>query len=324
MRLCLIVLSAFAHELSPAHTGAIEKGLACLEKAQAADGSWAGGGGAYPVAMTALCGLAFLGAGRTPSTPPGRPVRAALEYVLARQHPSGLLTSAMESGRSMYGHGFSVLFRAQCYGMTRSEGLDARIASTLRRAVELTAGAQSRLGGWYYMPGQDRDEGSVTITQVQGLRAARNCGVRVPEETIRKAVQYVMRSQAPDGGVRYTAQGGGGSRPPLTAAGVEVLFSAGEYASESAGRALKALERSLSRERRGGHRTYFDFYAAQAVFQAGDGTFEKYYPAIRDSIIKSQLASGAWKGDYAGEAYGTSFNLLVLEIPLHYLPIFQR
>ncbi len=324
MSVCLLVLAASAHELSPGHVAAIEKGLAFLERSQAADGSWAGNGGSYPVAMTALCGLAFLGAGKTPSTPEGRPVRAGLEYILARQQPNGLVTSGMESGRSMYGHGFSVLFLAQCYGMTESDALDGRIAAALRRGAELTAGAQSKLGGWYYMPGQDRDEGSVTITQVQGLRAARNCGVRVPGETIRKAVEYIMRSQAPDGGIRYTAQGGGSSRPPLTAAGVEVLFSAGNYASEAAGRALKALERALSRRQHAGHRTYFEFYAAQAVFQAGDETFEKYYPPLRDGIVKSQLPSGAWRGDYAGEAYGTSFNLLVLEIPLHYLPIFQR
>ena len=29
-------------------------------------------------------------------------------------------------------------------------------------------------GGWYYSPDSDRDEGSVTVTQIQGLRAARN------------------------------------------------------------------------------------------------------------------------------------------------------
>ena len=47
--------------------------------------------------------------------------------------------------------------------------------------VKLTASGQSAAGGWTYVPGMG-DEGSVTVTQMQGLRAAAVVAV-VPQVT---------------------------------------------------------------------------------------------------------------------------------------------
>ena len=48
------------------------------------------------------------------------------------------------------------------------------------------------------------DEGAVTITQVQALRACRNAGISIPTKVINKAVKYVVDSANPDGGIRYS------------------------------------------------------------------------------------------------------------------------
>ncbi len=69
---------------------------------------------------------------------------------------------------------------------------------------------------------------SVTICQINALRAARNAGLFVPKETVDACIRYVKRSQNPDGGFRYMLQGGA-SAFPRSAAGVVALQSAGEY-----------------------------------------------------------------------------------------------
>ena len=49
--------------------------------------------------------------------------------------------------------------------------------------------------------GHDADEGSVTVTQVQALRAAKNAGIAVPKIIIDKAMKYLEMSTTDGGGV---------------------------------------------------------------------------------------------------------------------------
>src|SRR5690606_3804853 len=100
--------------------------------------------------------------------------------------PNGLLAAPEEEGRSMYGHGFGTMFLAQIYGMEEDVQRQQQIHDVLSKAVKLTARSQSRAGGWLYTPDSGGDEGSVTITQVQALRACRNAGITVPSETIKR------------------------------------------------------------------------------------------------------------------------------------------
>jgi len=69
-----------------------------------------------------------------------------------------------------------------------------KLVDILDRAVPFSCNAQSKCGGWYYLTAKDsgdQDEGSVTVTHLQGLRAARNAGIPLPPETIRKAIKYL-------------------------------------------------------------------------------------------------------------------------------------
>ena len=227
----------------------------------------------------------------------------------------------------MYGHGFATLFLAQVYGMVSDPTRHAGIRKVLLRAVRLTAQCQSINGGWHYQPNMRSDEGSVTITQVQGLRAARNVGIPVPYKTIKRAVEYIRKSQNADGSVNYSVgRARSGGSPALTAAGLEVLYSAGQYASKEAAKALEYISKTLENRgrRAGGHRTYFHFYVCQAIFQAGDETFRKYWPKLRTEILSAQSGDGSWRGDYIGTVYGTALYTIVLQLPYRYLPIHQR
>src|SRR5207244_1378155 len=127
-------------------------------------------------------------------------------------------------------HGFSMLFLAEVYGMEEDEERQNQIKWALQKGVDLTARAQSRLGGWLYTPDMGGDEGSVTVTQVQALRACKNAGISVPKEVIDNAMRYLEKSVQPDGGIAYRV-GMAGSRSPITAAAVACWFNAGQYNS---------------------------------------------------------------------------------------------
>ncbi|NOY29446.1 MAG: hypothetical protein GXP28_04485, partial [Planctomycetes bacterium] len=53
--------------------------------------------------------------------------------------------------------------------------------------------------------GNGFDEGSTTITQVQGLRSCRNAAIPVPKEIIDKAIGYIHKCTHTDGGVQYSS-----------------------------------------------------------------------------------------------------------------------
>ena len=86
--------------------------------------------------------------------------------------------------------------------------------------------AQSSAGGWIYTPDSGGDEGSVTVTQVQALRACRMAGIVVDKKTIDRAVDYIKKCQNPDGGISYSL----GSR----VAAVGLVSAVGPYVDEPA------------------------------------------------------------------------------------------
>ncbi|MHB1157629.1 MAG: prenyltransferase/squalene oxidase repeat-containing protein [Phycisphaerales bacterium] len=313
---------------------AIEKGLAYLVRTQSRDGSWRTGTnyGSYPTTMTSLAGIALMAGGNTPVE--GRyalNVRRAVDFILASANDSGLISRMGEESRSMYGHGFSMLFLAEAYGMEQDVARQQRIRRVLENAVALTGKAQSRDGGWIYTPDAQSDEGSVTVTQIQGLRAVRNAGIKVPKEVVEKAVQYIEKSANADGGIRYTVRGGGGSLVPITAAAVAVLYNAGQYENPVAGRCLEFLKKHLAgagggnpNRISGGHKFYTMLYLAQGMYLSSEENWKSYFPAVRDDLIATQSAEGSWEGDGVGPTYGTAIALITLQLPYQYLPILQR
>src|SRR5262249_47272329 len=154
----------------------------------------------------------------------------------------------------------------------------AKLVKILEKACKYTHDAQTSRGGWGYISAKDGsnfDEGSVTVTQMQGLRAARNAGIIVPEDAIKKGIKYLSDSTDPDGRVQYSlAWGGGGrgaGRPALTAAAICCGFSAGEYKGELVKKWIKyCRDRLTIGGARMGHDEYTHYYYAQVVYVLGD------------------------------------------------------
>lgn len=306
---------------------AVERALGWLARSQGRDGSWtAAGQGNYPCAMTGMAGLAFLAAGHTPGRGKyGTHLLKAIDFLVRAQDRTGHITAPNEQ-RSMYGHGFAMTFLAEAYGMEPGAEFGTRVKDCLDRAIKLTARAQSSLGGWYYSPNSGSDEGSVTITQVQALRACANVGLDVPDRVMDRAIDYIRKSQQPDGGVAYRA-GMSGSRPALSAAGAELLLMAGLYTAPETKKAIEYVKRNISAENtRQQHDSYTSFYTAQALHQIGGASWATYFASRRARYLKEQGADGSWNytGWGASPVLDTAMAVIVLALPYQYLPLYQR
>lgn len=320
-------------EITPAARAAIDAGLRYLAGTQNRDGSWRtrGSTGAYPVAMTSLAGLALMAGGSTPTQGPhASNVSAALSFILKSARPDGLIAQIEEESHCMHGHGFAILFLAQCFGMEEDPQRQAQIRTALDRAIELTARSQSAAGGWLYTPDSGSDEGSVTVTQMQGMRAARNVGVAVPKRVIDNAMKYLEKSTNEDGGIRYQVSDSGPSRPAITAAAVVCYYNAGLYDDPRALRALKYAEQRVLPQQSAssnysGHYFYAHLYMSQVMFMAGEEKWRDYFSKMRQELVEKQnRADGSWEGDHIGPTYGTAIATIILQLPYKNLPIMQR
>ncbi len=318
-----------ADEIPEEYRDTVKRGLEYLTKIQFKDGHWGANGDQYPVSMTGLAGLALLMEGSTIREGKySAQIRNCTNWLMERSMKDkardGLVGNPdhpFETGRYMYGHGFATLFLACVYGDEEDVERRDKLKDILTRAAKYIEKAQSTQGGWYYTArgdmNPDNDEGSVTVTQMQALRACKNAGIPVSKICMEKGYEYLKNSTTPKGGVVYSlGRGGnnapvGGERPALTAAAIACLFSAGEYKAlippdefnrmvadkkltpkeiEKA-KIVKAwfkfCESAIEIDRIGdgfrkGHDEYLHFYYAQAMYFIGDTGFEKMfgpYPA---------------------------------------------
>ena len=334
---CVVAAAAAGPALAadaakPRATEIVSGGLDWLEARQSRRGSWAANEGRYPTAMTALAGTALLMEGSTTSQ--GRyaePIRLAVDYLVSRSRSNGLIGDPKTDDRYTYGHGFSMLFLSQVLGEEEDERRREEIVRVLTRAVVFSGRAQTKDGGWGYVSakdGHDFDEGSTTITQVQGLRGCRNAGIPVPREIIDKAIAYIHACTLPDGGVQYSSKGGGG-RPAISAAAIACLFNAGEEDDTHVPRMLDYARRHLGTISNNsfGHWHYAHFYYAQVMYREGGAAWEAYRTQVEKRLVAEaqQDRDGTfWPQGYIGNVYTTATNLVILQLERGALPIYQR
>jgi hypothetical protein len=303
-------------------------------------------------------------------------IRRAVEWLMARSMPNGMIGNPNipgEAGRYMYGHGYAMLFLASVYGEEEDGDRRKKLEDILVRAAKFSRDAQTKrdstrfkgkdgkgmqkLGGWGYISaadGNNFDEGSVTITQVQALRAAKNAGIAVPVDAIQEAVNYLREStndqgfedKAQPAGVIYSLAGGGGGegRPALTAAAVSCGFSAGEYNSPIVKKWLmfcKTMVQPVGDVRFGQHDEYTHYYYAQALYILGDDGYAKLCPEDKSKeaermkwseykkntfpkLKAGQSPEGNWTGGHVGPVFITAIHLSILQLDNGVLPIYQR
>jgi squalene cyclase len=311
-------------DITPKTRRAIERALEFLMKRQNSDGSF---GNMYSLASSSLAGLAFLAYGNLYNEGLyGSCVAKLVDYILKTQDSVGFFD---DNQCMMHGHGYATLFLAEVYG-SLPPTLQAKVKEALRKAIKVIERSQSNYGGWYYYPSHTAgfvpsDEGSVTVTQVQALRSARNSGIYISKKVIDNGIKYIQKCMTPQG-CRYTLSGGGCTYT-LTAAAVSVLNAYGVHESKEANIGMNVLRNAI--KGRGNafevaeYTWYGNLYAAQSFYQAGDKDWAAYYKGTYKYLISTQGQSGGWSGDY-GDVFATAIAALILELPLCYLPLFQR
>jgi hypothetical protein len=308
--------------ITPETQRAIDRGLAFLARRQQLGGQQKGafGTSGYPggVAVAGLGGLAFMCGGSPPGQGPyGKNVDACAEFVMKCVNDNGYITRP-GGHDNMYGHGFATLFLSEVYGMSMRE----EVGKKLRKAIKLIIDTQNHHGGWRYQPVKGDADLSITICQIMALRAARDAGVHVPDETRKKCIEYVKKSQNADGGFRYQVTGGG-STFPLTAAGLVSLYSAGIYDGPEVEKGMKHLmQYKPGGGRSASHYFYGHYYVIQATWHAGGTHWDTWYPAIRTELLRMHRSDGSWADSSVGQEFGTAMACIILQMPNNFLPVF--
>ncbi|MEM7198733.1 MAG: hypothetical protein AAF628_00590, partial [Planctomycetota bacterium] len=336
---------------------AVRLGLAYLARVQNRDGSWGDRGwwddkyGEVTVGKTALCLLAFLGAGHAPSsrTEHSAVAARAVQFLLSVQDPD----SGAFGRTSSYGHGISTYALAECLAMSPGE---TRLREPVQSGVDWILANQSRSrdprnrGGWGYfsdtLAPEDRySRNSITAWMVMALESAMLSKVPVPGRARQEARRFLLNAWSEDDGWFYYNQNRARlvsdwpTLPASTPASVFALRLLGHPANDWRLRA--ALDYTLDRRPRryerptddafvlqaAGH-VYFWYYGSLACFMAGGETWDVWNRALKDVLPEAQERDGSWRqiGPYAriardhngDRSYTTAMCVLSLEVYYRY------
>lgn len=291
-----------------------ERGLAWLARNQAEDGSWNDSSMGTEPGVVGLAVIAFLAHGEDPNNGPYAPnIRHGIGYLLEQQRETNGYI-----GTSMYNHGFATLALAEAYGMVE----DPRIAPALQKCVDLILSAQKRnpAGAWRYSPDSRDADTTVTGCQLVALLGARNAGIGIPDEAIRKGLAFLSRCRDEDGSYGYTSPGGG--KPTLTAIGVTCLALAKDKQGKGFARSVGYLRDNLD-YREQNYPYYYEYYMSQALFHADDNAWNEWNLKNQRYLSVLQRPDGSWPGN-KGEAFSTAGALLSLALNYRYLPIYEK
>ena len=339
-------------EITAESEATLNRGLQWLKQNQGADGNW----GSNDLGLVSMGALAFLSAGHMPGRGEyGETVEKALNYVVSKAQPSGLLNIA-DAQRDMYNHGLSAFVLGQAHGMSS----DSRVGETLSRGLRLITATQCKDGGWDYRA-RSLDRGhdlSLAVMQAKALRSAVDSGLEVPPDVIQRAIKSVREHYHSQAGQNASEEeqrarpgqftyGRGGSQPTIAmaAAGVVCLQEFGQYDDWRIEKNMDLISTAVKKEaeraeRRSGGRMAFDgyttYYVGQALYQVGGEHWRECFPLLRDQLVASQIDQpqdlgqhGAWQSDprvggKPGQLYSTSVACFILAMPNRYLPILQE
>lgn len=290
-----------------------QRGMQYLAKTQGDKGTWNDSAGTEP-GVVGLCTASFLAHGEDPNNGPySKNIRLGIDYILSQQNDkNGYI------GTSMYNHAFATKALAESYGVLDNP----KIAPALKKAVELIVSSQkkNRFGAWRYTPESRDADTTVTGSQMVTLFAARNAGVAVPDEAIKKGLAYLATCRGRDGDYGYTSSSGG--KPTLTAIGSLCLSLAKERDSKGYQASLAYLKKNLDfRDRY--YPFYYEYYMSQALFHADEAAWKEWNVRNIRYLSTIQASDGSFPGNQ-GTSFNTAAALLSLALNYRFLPIYEK
>jgi Squalene-hopene cyclase C-terminal domain/Prenyltransferase and squalene oxidase repeat len=291
-----------------------QRGLDYFAKIQNESGSWDDGVGSNP-GVVGLIIAAFLAHGEDPNHGPyAKVIHSGIRFILSQQKESNGYI-----GDSMYNHAFATKALAESYGVVD----EPKIAPALKKAVELILSAQKRnnLGGWRYEP-DEKSQADTTVTggQMVALFAARNAGLAVPDEAIKKGITYLLKNYDGNGSYGYTSSSGG--TPTHTAIGMLCRSLAKERDAKIDEASLTYLKKNLDYRERD-YPYYYEYYMSQALFHADETTWKEWNVRNIRYLATIQSSDGSFPGSL-GTSFNTAGALLSLALNYRYLPIYEK
>lgn len=290
------------------------KGLEFLAENQEETGCWTDNSYGSQPGVVGMAILAFLARGDDPEFGPYRlHVKRAMNFLLKQQNQeTGYI------GSSMYNHGFATLALAEAYGLTN----DLRLGPALEKASKLIVSSQKSnpKGGWRYSPDSQDADSTISGAQLVALFAARNAGIKVPEEAIEKGKAFLLSCQDSNGGFGYTAASG--ANLPRSAIGSLILSLAKDTNTDAYRNSVEFLKEN-SQFGDQGHQYYSLYYTSQAMFRASPSLWNSWNSQNFKRLQSTQTEKGSWNGNY-GQTFATSAALLSLALNYRYLPIYER
>ena len=320
--LCLLGAPAFGQDLFEQSNdllvreidGVYRRGLGYLADTQDSRGCWPDTSYGSEPGVVGVAILAFLARGDDPEFGSYRVhYKKAMDYLLkAQNQKTGYI------GSSMYNHGFSTLALAEAYGLTN----DLRLGPALQKATKLIVSSQkgNPKGGWRYSPESQDADTTVSGAQMVALFAARNAGVKVPQEAIDRGRAYLISCQDSSGGFGYTTASG--DNLPRSAIGSLVLSLAKDTDSDAYKNSVEYLKKN-AKFGDSGHKFYSLYYTSQAIFRTNASFWNSWNSQNFKRLQSTQVDDGSWNGSY-GKTFCTSAALLSLALNYRYLPIYER
>ncbi len=346
---------------------AVEMGLAWLAKVQDSDGCWdsdgfmvhylnapteaermaEGAGGTYKdVGVTALCLLAFTGAGYTPDDARyGDNVSRARKFLLNQQRAQdGGFGGKTGQATQMYEHAIATLAIADLYLTSGEDSL----RTPLKRALLYLLSQQRDGGGWTYeqfLPAhqgtkfkiEQRNDLSISGWCILALVAGREAGFEMPEENMRRLVKFLKKATQSDGAGIYADVGtraGERGMGMLAVSNVcrRLLGEAGDtYTQKQQRKALAANAPDWSKvDNRQDGSFYYWYYGSIGLLlnkdeQGGADHWREWNVGLKNALVNNQCKEGPRRGSYdplefwadkggGGRLYATAINILSLEV----------
>ena len=266
---------------------------------------------------------------------------AALRWLKGQADPDTGRIGTPSHREFVYGHALATLALCETVHLTKSP----QFRPIAQRAVDAIAQMRNRYGAWRYddPPIGDSDT-SITGWMVFALTSARDAGLRIDEEALRGARQWLDEVTDPrTGRTGYDRVGSLSSRTPanqrfpaergeaMTAVGVLCRIFLGHTPEDdpAIGRGAELLRRSppVWNPDELGCDMYYWYYGTYATYQLGGRDWAAWSRAMEPAVVRSQRQDGDRRGSWdpvgpwgfaGGRVYSTALMTLCLEVYYRY------
>ncbi len=345
---------------------AVEAALRWLARHQEEDGRWDPGkweGNAkYPVSMTGIALLAFLGAGYTDKSGVFRDnVRRAQNWLVSMirggervNHGEGKAFVILFGEQKkifpciMYEQGMAALALAEAYGMNKN----TRLKGAAQDAIDYILRAQGPYEVWNYTSKYNkagRNDTSVSGWCLMALKSAKIAGLKVNGDAFQGAMSWVnAATDQKTGKCAYSGTGNAIQR----GRGSDAMCAAGMLMKQFMGvnRDAPILQASAEHlrtrlpvwgENGKSSNFYYWYYGTLCMFQMGGKYWKEWNVAIKKALLENQRkggpldgsaqdVDGSWdptkggKVHVGGRVFSTALGALSLEVYYRYLPLYGK